>query len=101
MILNTNIGNAIDGLIYEKALKFSLTRSVEHSLGSLVNHIQVDSMRLQKFGTVVEGFTSIPMMIIMGFYFMYSAVGLSFFAGFGVIAVNIVVNIAIGKKLYQ
>jgi len=93
--------NAINGLVYEKALKFSLIRSVEHSQGSLVNHIQVDSEKLFYLGNGIGHTLLLPMSIVVGIYFMWDAVGISFLSGIAVLGLNAIVNYYISKKDYK
>ena len=75
-IVGINTSNAVNGLVYEKALKFSLIRSVDHSQGSLVNHIQVDSEKLYELEVAIGGSMTMPLLIAIGLYFMYIAVGI-------------------------
>jgi len=90
--------NALNGMIYEKALKFSLIRSVEHSQGSLVNHIQVDSEKLFYFGIGIGQTILLPLTLVIGVYFMWIAVGISFLSGMAMLFLIIFANSAIGKK---
>lgn len=93
--------NGINGLVYEKCLKFPLIRSTEHSFGSIVNHIQVDSQKLSEIGWILEGFFVVPISMAIGFYFMYTSVGLSFLTGIGVILLMMWLNYGIGKKFLR
>jgi len=60
-------------------------RSVEHSQGSLVNHIQVDSETLYYMGMGLTNIVVLPISIGLGIYFMWSAVGVAFLAGLGML----------------
>jgi len=103
-VLLTQLGirtsNAVNGLVYEKSLKFSLMRSAEHSQGSLVNHIQVDSDKLYNLGIAMGGVVILPLLIGVGIYFMYAAVGISFLAGIGVLIIMGAVNFCVGKSYF-
>ena len=92
--------NAVNGLVYEKSLKFSLMRSAEHSQGSLVNHIQVDSDKLYNLGVAMGGVVILPLLIGVGIYFMWAAVGISFLAGIGVLVIMGAVNFCVGKAYF-
>ena len=99
--MDTNIVNGANGLIYEKALRFSLLRSPDHSFGSLMNNIQADSSKLCNIAWVMEGIFVFPATMLTGFYLMYNAVGLSFLAGLGVIILMAGVNYLLGKKYLE
>jgi len=99
--LGINTSNAVNGLVYEKALKFSLIRSAEHFQGGLVNHIQVDSQKLFNLGMGIGGSFVLPVAIGVGIYFMYAAVGISFLAGIGVLIIMSGVNFLIGMKFFK
>ena len=98
IILGIKTSNAVNGLVYEKTLKFSLIRSVDHSQGLLVNHIQVDSDTLYELGIATGGSMTMPLLIAIGLYFMYVAVGISFLAGVGVLLIMTLINYVINKK---
>ena len=98
IILDIKTSNAVNGLVYEKILKFSLIRSVDHSQGSLVNHIQVDSDTLYELGIATGGSMTMPLLIAIGLCFMYIAVGISFLAGVGVLLIMTLINYVINKK---
>ena len=91
--------NAINGMIYEKILRFSLIRSVEHNSGSLVNHIQVDSGRMDWAAWYLSNVINLPVILGVGIYLMYVAVGISFLSGMGVLALMSGINI-LWSKLY-
>jgi len=99
--LGINTSNAVNGLVYEKALKFSLIRSAEHFQGGLVNHIQVDSGKLFNLGIGIGGSIVLPISIAIGIYFMWAAVGISFLSGIGVLIIMSGVNFWIGMKFFK
>lgn len=88
----------MNSLVYEKSLRFSLIRSAEHSVGSLINHIQVDSQKLQLLGEALGNVIALPILILVGIYLMYSAAGLSFLAGIGVLLIMVVVILFVGRR---
>jgi hypothetical protein len=50
---------------------------------------------------ILEGIFVFPASMLIGFYFMYTSVGLSFLSGIGVIAVMAGVNYVLGKKYLE
>ena len=100
-MLGIRTSNAVNGLVYEKALKFSLIRSVEHSQGSLVNHIQVDSEKLFYLGMGVGHTLLLPITVSVGIYFMWAAVGISFLSGIGVLIVVSGINYILSKQDFK
>ena len=99
-LLDIKTSSAINGVMLEKALKFSLVRSSDHSQGSLVNNFQIDSEKLYELSRSISEVVVLPLMLIIGIYFMYAAVGISFFGGVGVVLLMSLVNLLISKK-YQ
>jgi len=97
-LLGINTSKAINGLVYEKSLKFSLIQSAEHSQGSLINHIQVDTEKLYSLGLALGSAVTLPVLIGVGIYFMYMAVGIAFLPGIGVILLMTIVNFLVGKR---
>jgi len=87
----------VNGMIYEKTLRFSLMRSVEHNQGSLVNHIQVDSMRLIYMAWQLTNIINLPVIFGAGIYFMWAAVGISFLSGVGVLIIMGLINFGFSK----
>jgi len=93
--------NAVNGVIYEKILRFSLIRSVEHNAGSLVNHIQVDSERLNYTAWDLANVITLPVVLSVGIYFMWVSVGISFLSGLGVILVMSLINFVFSKMYFK
>ncbi len=91
--------NAVNGMIYEKILRFSLMRSAEHNAGSLVNHIQVDSQRLTYAAWELTNVISLPVTLGIGIYLMWVSVGISFLSGVGIILIMSLIN-TIFSKIY-
>ena len=89
----------MNGAIYEKILRFSLIRSVEHSAGSLINHIQVDSESLNYAAWSLTNVSTLPVVLTVGIYLMWISVGASFLSGLGVILIMSGFNF-ICSKLY-
>jgi len=89
--------NAVNGMIYEKILRFSLIRSAEHNAGSLVNHIQVDSERLTFAAWELASVINLPITLGVGIYLMWVSVGINFLSGLGVILILSLVNFLFSK----
>jgi len=96
-MLGIRTANAVNGVIYEKTLRFSLMRSVDHNQGSLVNHIQVDSNRLTYLAWQLSNILNLPLIFGVGIYFMWAAVGISFLSGLGVLLIMGLVNFIFSK----
>ena len=96
-MLGIRTSNAVNGVIYEKTLRFSLMRSVDHNQGSLVNHIQVDSARLTYMAWQLTNIINLPVTFGVGIYFMWAAVGISFLSGLGVLIIMGFVNFLFSK----
>ena len=93
--------NAVNGMIYEKILRFSLIRSAEHNTGSLINHIQVDSERLSYTAWDLSHVITLPVVLSVGIYFMWASVGISFLSGLGVILIMSLVNFGFTRIYFE
>ena len=88
-------------MIYDKITKFSLMRAIEHSTGSIVNHVQVDADKIYNLCVAIGGSIIMPLQIGFGVYLTCSIVGKAFLAGVGVIVVMGLVNVYIGSVYYK
>jgi len=88
-------------MIYEKILRFSLMRSVDHNAGSLVNHIQVDSQRLTYAAWELTSVINLPVTLGVGIYLMWVSVGITFLSGLGVILVMSLINFVFSKIYFK
>ena len=88
-----NLTSAIISLIYNKSLSFSLIRSQTHSIGSLINHMQVDAMKVDWLFQIISGVLIFPIQLAIAIYIMYYVVGIAFLPGFGIILLMTVVNL--------
>ena len=95
-----NMTNGVNAMIYHKTLNFSIIRSKEHSVGSLINHMQVDSMKLSYLSQIISGVIIFPLQLIFGLCIMYSLVGIAFLPGIGIITVMGIVNYFLGKRFF-
>ena len=66
-----------------------------------MNHIQVDSEKLYYLGVAIGGTIVFPLLIIVGVYFMWTAVGLSFLAGIGVLLITAAINFCVGNGYFK
>ena len=73
-------------------------RSTEYSVGSLINHIQVDSQKLYLLGEALGNVIALPIMIAFGVFLMYTAVGISFLAGIAVLAIMLAITLLVGRR---
>ena len=68
--------------MYQKVLKFPLMRNQEYSSGSLINHLLVDVEKTSKILYHVPQLAQFPIMLILGIYLIYTAVGMAFIGAF-------------------
>lgn len=90
--------NAINGLIYDKTLRYSLIRSKDQSLGQIMNYMQVDANKLLWITYQFSALVSMPAQIILAIIMMYQFIGISFVAGVIVIGLGGVINFYLGKR---
>ena len=95
-----NMTNSVNAMIYHKALKFSIIRSKEHSVGSLVNHIQVDSIKLSYLSQIIAGVIILPLQMLVSLFLMYLLVGVAFLPGISILIVMGIINYFLGKLFY-
>lgn len=100
-VTGINLKNSMTAMIYDKITKFSLMRAIEHSTGSIVNHVQVDADKIYNLCVAIGGSIIMPLQIGFGVYLTCSIVGKAFLAGVGVIVVMGLVNVYIGSVYYK
>lgn len=98
--LGINFKNSINSIVYDKLMRFSLMRSIDHSTGSLINHIQVDSEKIYNLAMAIGGSIILPLQIGVGIFMMCEVIGWAFWSGLGVIILMGGVNFLIGKRFY-
>jgi len=61
----------------------------------------VDSDKLFYLGNGIGGSIILPMTVSVGIYFMWTAVGLSFLSGIGVLVLVTILNYYFSKKFFR
>lgn len=83
---------ALAAAIYAKAMKLSNEGRASKSTGDIVNYMAVDTQRLQDLTQYGQQLWSAPFQIVLCMVSLYQLVGLSMFAGVGVMVLMIPVN---------
>ena len=95
-----NMTNGVNAMIYHKTLNFSIIRSKEHSVGSLINHMQVDSIKLTYLSQILADVIIFPLQMLVGLFIMYKLVGIAFLPGICIIIVMGIINYFLGKLFF-
>jgi ABC-type multidrug transport system fused ATPase/permease subunit len=93
------VKSSLTALIYAKALRLSSEGRASKTTGDIVNHMAVDQQRLSdltQFGTQL---LSAPFQITLCMLSLYQLVGLSMFAGVGVMILMIPLNGVIARMM--
>ncbi|EPS34615.1 hypothetical protein PDE_09579 [Penicillium oxalicum 114-2] len=93
------VKSSLTALIYAKALRLSSEGRASKTTGDIVNHMAVDQQRLSdltQFGTQL---LSAPFQIVLCMVSLYQLVGLSMFAGVGVMILMIPLNGVIARLM--
>lgn len=93
------VKSSLTALIYSKALRLSSEGRSSKTTGDIVNHMAVDQQRLSdltQFGTQL---LSAPFQITLCMVSLYQLVGLSMFAGVGVMVLMIPLNGVIARMM--
>lgn len=83
---------ALTASIYSKSMKLSNEGRATKSTGDIVNHMAVDTQRLQDLAQYGQQLWSAPFQITLCMISLYNLVGLSMFAGVGVMLLMIPIN---------
>lgn len=78
-LLGANLKYGMVGIIYNKALRVSIIRSKEFSVGSIVNNYEIDCEKLHEAMSSVQDIIILPLQIIIGVVIVY------FIAGYAVV----------------
>ena len=65
-------------LVFSKVLNYPLKRSQEHSTGTVLNFMLVDSENASRVFGILPQLIQLPVMIVLGIYTVYISVGLAF-----------------------
>ena len=91
--------NALIAMIYKKQMRLSQATNKSFGLGEVVNFCQVDAMQLMYMCFSLNDATTLPLVLIYSFTYLFYTLGLSFFSGIGVFLVAFVTNAILGVKL--
>lgn len=83
---------ALTATIYKKSLRLSNEGRSAKSTGDIVNHMAVDTQRLQDITQFGQQLWSAPFQILLCMLSLYQLVGVSMFAGVGVMILMIPIN---------
>ncbi|CAI2167258.1 20609_t:CDS:10 [Funneliformis geosporum] len=85
--------------IYRKSLKLSNSSRQNSTVGEIVNHMSVDAQKLMDLCTYLHIAWSGPLQIVLALYFLYKTMGVSSFAGVGIMIMMIPINAFIASKM--
>ena len=80
-------------------MKVSLIRNKEHSVGSIVNHYEIDCNKIEWFTNIVQDLIVTPMQIFIGIGVVCWMVGYAFLTGIAAIAPVALFSYHISNKL--
>ena len=84
-------------LIFRKQLKLSAATNKQFSMGEVVNFVQVDAQKVQYNAYNLVYLTRYPLVIVVCFIFLFSYLGVSFFAGVAIFVIAFAINIVLTK----
>lgn len=87
--------------IYRKALNLSSGARANFTTGEIVNLMSVDSQRFIFLTMFINILWSGPFQIIVGLYFLYTELGPSVFAGFGLMILLVPLNMYLAKFIQK
>lgn len=90
---------ALTAAIYSKAMRLSNEGRAAKSTGDIVNYMAVDTQRLQDLTQFGQQLWSAPFQIVLCMVSLYQLVGLSMFAGVGVMVLMIPINGLIARMM--
>ena len=91
------IKSSLTAMVFAKSMKLSNEGRASKSTGDIVNYMAVDSQRLQDLTQFAQMLWSAPFQIVLCMLSLYQLVGLSMFAGVGVMILMIPINGIIAK----
>jgi ABC-type multidrug transport system fused ATPase/permease subunit/rubredoxin len=90
---------SLTAMIYSKAMKLSNEGRASKSTGDIVNHMAVDTQRLQDLAQYGQQLWSAPFQITLCMISLYNLLGLSMLAGVGVMILMIPINGFVAKMM--
>ena len=97
-LLGLRLKFGLVGLLYSKSLKISILQSKEHSVGSIVNHYEIDCEKLRGFMNMAQDLITIPFQIAIGISVVYFLIGNAFLGGLLVVAFVSILAYYLSKK---
>lgn len=98
-MLGLKLSNTLNMLIYAKSLKYSPIADKKFAEAEILNYSQTDVERLTFIGYHLSALIYGPIQIIFGLVMMYLFIGVSFFAGVAVLAIVLMINFSLIKKV--
>ncbi|CAD8103784.1 unnamed protein product [Paramecium sonneborni] len=84
-----------------KSMNVSYQSNKEHTIGQVLNYMQVDAISLSWFGWYLSQVMLLPLQIGISIFMMFEFIGVAFLGGLGVIFLTAIFNIFVGKKIRQ
>lgn len=100
-LLGPQLKSALVALIYSKALKISIIRNKEHSIGSIVNHYEIDCDKLEWLMNIIQDLIVLPTQIMIGIGVLYWMIGRVFLGGFILMLFVGIAGYFISKKILK
>ena len=97
-MVGTLTSSALVGLIYEKTLKISQATNKRFKSGDLLTFIQVDVNKLTFLCYSAPGLFKLPIILVVGFYFLYAYLGFVFLVGLVVFFFGFLSNMCLTRK---
>ena len=94
----TVTSSALVGLIFEKTLRLSPATNKKFKSGDLITFIQVDVQKLSFLCFQAPGLFKLPIILVVGFYFLYSYMGHVSLVGVAVFLVGFLSNLLLTRQ---
>ena len=91
------ISNTLVGMIQEKCLKLSPATNKRFKSGDLITFIQVDVNKLNFLCYQSAALIKLPLILVVGFWFLYDYLGLVFLVGIGVFFIGFICNLCVSR----
>ena len=84
-------------MIQRKCLKLSPATNKRFKSGDLITFIQVDVNKLNFLCYQSSGLIKLPLILVVGFWFLYDYLGLVFLVGIGVFFLGFISNMCVSR----
>ena len=84
-------------MIQHKCLRLSAATNKRFKSGDLITFIQVDVNKLNFLCYQSSGLIKLPLILIVGFWFLYDYLGLVFLVGIGVFLLGFICNMCVSR----